>query len=246
MPDWQADGIILSARPHGEGNAVLSVLTADYGRHSGLVRGGISSKIRGNLQPGNRVRVNWRARLSEQLGQMQIELIQSIPALLLDSPLRLSGVASMCSLLDGALPERESQPGLYNGSVALLNVIVLDDENASWLEGYVRWELGLLAAVGYRLDLMRCVASGETVDLAYVSPKSGKAVALHHAGVFADRMLVLPKFLGGVSCPKHDWVAGLSLTGHFLSKRVFEVYNLGLPSQRKRLADMVDTRYNDS
>ena len=148
MPDWQAEAIILSVRPHGEGSAVISVLTADYGRHAGLVRGGASSKMRGIMQPGNRVRVSWRARLSEQLGQMRIELIQSVPALLLDSPLRLSGVASMCALLDGALPEREAQPGLFEGSAALLDVIVLDDDNFGWVEGYVRWELGLLAAVG--------------------------------------------------------------------------------------------------
>ena len=244
MPDWRAEGIVLSVRPHGESSAILSVLTADHGRHAGLVRGGSSSKIRGVIQPGNRVRVNWRARLYEQLGQMQIELIQSVPALLLDSPIRLSGVASMCALLDEALPEREAQPGLYDGSVALLDVILLDDDNACWLEGYVRWELGLLAAIGYRLDLTRCVASGQKADLAYVSPKSGGAVALHQAGVFADRMLVLPKFLGGVYCPKHDWIAGLSLTGYFLSKRVFAAHNSDLPTQRKRLADMVDTRYN--
>jgi DNA repair protein RecO (recombination protein O) len=244
MPDWRAEGIVLSVRPHGESSAILSVLTADHGRHAGLVRGGSSSKIRGVMQPGNRVRVNWRARLYEQLGQMQIELIQSVPALLLDSPIRLSGVASMCALLDETLPEREAQPGLYDGSVALLDVILLDDNNACWLEGYVRWELGLLAAIGYRLDLTRCVASGQKADLAYVSPKSGGAVALHQAGVFANRMLVLPKFLGGVYCPKHDWIAGLSLTGHFLAKRVFAAHNSDLPAQRKRLADMVDTRYN--
>jgi DNA repair protein RecO (recombination protein O) len=244
MPDWRAEGIVLSVRPHGESSAILSVLTADHGRHAGLVRGRSSSKIQGVIQPGNRVRVNWRARLYEQLGQMQIELIQSVPAMLLNSPMRLSGVASMCALLDEALPEREAQPGLYDGSVALLDVILLDDNNACWLEGYVRWELGLLAAVGYRLDLTRCVASGQKADLAYVSPKSGGAVALHQAGVFANRMLVLPKFLGGVYCPKHDWIAGLSLTGHFLAKRVFAAHNSDLPAQRKRLADMVDTRYN--
>ena len=151
----------------------------------------------------------------------------------------------MCALLDGALPEREAQPELYEGSVALLDVIVLDDDNIGWIEGYVHWELGLLSAIGYRLDLARCVASGKTADLAYVSPKSGGAVAIHQAGAFASRMLALPRFLGGVSCPKHDWIAGLSLTGYFLSKRAFAVHNLDLPAQRKRLADMVDTRYND-
>jgi DNA repair protein RecO (recombination protein O) len=150
----------------------------------------------------------------------------------------------MCALLDGALPEREAQPGLFEGSAALLDVIVLDDDNAGWVEGYVRWELGLLAAVGYRLDLARCVASGQTSDLAFVSPKSGGAVGRHKAGSFASRMLALPTFLGGVSCGKHDCVAGLDLTGHFLSKRVFAAHNLDLPTQRKRLADMVDSRYN--
>ena len=244
MPDWQAEGIILSVRPHGESSAILSVLTAEHGRHAGLVRGGSSSKIRGIIQAGNRVRVSWRARLIEQLGQMQVELIQSVPAMLLDSPLRLFGVASMCALLDETLPEREAQPGLYDGSVALIDVIVLDDDNACWLEGYIRWELGLLAAIGFRLDLSRCVASGETANLAYVSPKSGGAVALHQAGVFADRMLVLPKFLGGICCPNHDWVVGLNLTAYFLSRRVFAAQNMDLPAQRKRLADMVDTRYN--
>ena len=244
MPDWQAEAIILSVRPHGEGSAVLSVLTADHGRHAGLVRGGNSSKMRGIIQPGNLVRVIWRARLSDHLGQMQIELIKSIPALLLDSPLRLAGVASMCALLQGTLPEREVQQSLYEGSLALLDLIIMDDESAGWLEGYVRWELGLLAAAGYRLDLARCVASGKTADLAYVSPKSGGAVATSEAGIFANRLLILPKFLGGVLSAKHDWIAGLKLTGHFLSKRVFAAHNLDLPTQRNRLADMVDNRYN--
>ncbi len=243
MPDWQAEAIILSVRPHGEGGAVLSVLTGDQGRHAGLVRGGSSSKMRGILQPGNRIKVNWRARLAEQLGQMQVEVVQSTSAKLLDSPLRLSGIASMCALLDSVLPEREAQPELYDGSNALLDVIVLDEANAVWLEGYVRWELGLLAAVGYRLDLARCAASGKTSDLAYVSPKSGGAVALHQAGDFKSRMLALPRFLGGVSCLKHDWIAGLDLTGYFLSKRVFAAFNSDLPAQRKRLADMVCSRF---
>ncbi len=246
MPDWQAEAIIISVRPHGEGNAVVAVLTAEYGRHAGLVRGGSSSKMRGTLQPGNRVMASWRARLSEQLGQIQLEMVEAVPAKLLDAPLHLAGVASLCALLEAAMPEREPHPGLFAGTSALLSLIVMDEDNTSWLEGYVRWELGLLAAVGFGLDLDRCAASGKTDELAYVSPKSGGAVALYEAGVFANRLLVLPQFLGGVKCAQHDWVAGIALTGHFLAKRVFAAHNLDLPAQRKRLADMVDNRYNDN
>ena len=243
MPEWQADAIIISVRPHGEGNAVVSLLTADYGRHAGLVRGGASKKMRGTVQPGNRVQASWRARLSEQLGQMQLELTQAVAARFLDSPMRLAGVASVCALLEGALPEREPNERLYAGTDALLSVISMDDDDEGWLEGYVRWELGLLHAAGYQLDLDRCAASGETTNLAYVSPKSGGAVSRHHAGQFANRLLALPGFLGGVACPSHDWVAGLHLTGHFLAKRVFAAHNADIPAARRRLADIVAVSY---
>ena len=246
MPKWQADAIVLSVRPHGEGNAVVSLLTAEYGRHAGLVRGGASKKMRGTVESGNRVQASWRARLSEQLGQMQLELMQAVPARFLDSPLRLAGVASLCALLDGALPEREPHARLYAGTEALLSLISMDEDDSGWLEGYVRWELGLLDAVGYQLDLERCAASGETEKLAYVSPKSGSAVAKHHAGKFANRLLALPSFLGGVDCPSHDWVAGLDLTGHFLTKRVFATHNSDIPNARRRLADMVNIRYKQA
>ena len=246
MPEWQADAIIISVRPHGEGNAVVSLLTADYGRHAGLVRGGASKKMRGTVQPGNRVQASWRARLSEQLGQMQLELTQAVAARFLDSPMRLAGVASVCALLEGALPEREPNERLYAGTDALLSVISMDDDDEGWLEGYVRWELGLLHAAGYQLDLDRCAASGETTNLAYVSPKSGGAVSQHHAGQFANRLLALPRFLGGVACPSHDWVAGLDLTGHFLAKRVFAAHNADIPAARRRLADIVETRYKQA
>ena len=246
MPEWQADAIIISVRPHGEGNAVVSLLTADYGRHAGLVRGGASKKMRGTVQLGNRVQASWRARLSEQLGQMQLELTQAVAARFLDSPMRLAGVASVCALLEGALPEREPNERIYAGTDALLSVISMDDDDEGWLEGYVRWELGLLHAAGYQLDLDRCAASGETTNLAYVSPKSGGAVSRHHAGQFANRLLALPGFLGGVACPSHDWVAGLDLTGHFLAKRVFAAHNADIPAARRRLADIVETRYKQA
>ena len=243
MPEWQADALVLSTRPHGEGSVVVTVLTAEAGRHAGLVRGGSSSRMRGVLQPGNRVRVVWRARLPEQLGEMRLELLQSIPALFLDDALRLAGLASICALLDGSLPEREAQPKLFAGTNALLDLISIEDSSNRWLEGYIRWELGLLDAAGFQLDLARCAASGATDRLAYVSPRSGSAVAAGQAGEFANRMLALPAFLGGVACNRHDYDAGLSLTGHFLTRRLFGAHNQDIPPQRRRLADMVTGIY---
>ena len=126
MPEWQADAIFISVRPQGESNAGVSLLTANYGRHAGLVRGGASKKMRGTLQPGNRVQASWRARLNDQLGQMQVELTQAVAARFLDSPMRLAGVASISALLEGAMPEREPHAGLYAGTDALLSLIDID------------------------------------------------------------------------------------------------------------------------
>ena len=239
MPEWSEDALILSVRPHGEASALVTVMTSEQGRHAGLVRGGASSKLRGTLQPGNRVRASWRARLPEQLGQMQVELSQSVPALLLDDPLRLAGIASACALLEGSLPEREPHSGLYGATQALFDLICMEDSEHRWVEGYIRWELGLLQAVGFQLDLTSCAVTGDVSRLAHVSPKSGRAVAEGAAGEFAGRMLALPRFLGGVACNRHDYDAGLSLTGHFLERRVFAAYHVDLPPQRRRLADMV-------
>ena len=246
MPEWQASAIVLSVRPHGEANAVVSVLTAEHGRHAGLLRGGGSKKIRGVLQPGNRVQVSWRARLSEQLGLMRIELIQAVAAGVLDSPMRLAGIASICALLDGTLPEREPNPKIFAGTEALLSLIFMDQNEAGWMEGYIQWELGLLNAIGYQLNLRRCAASGATHGLAYVSPRTGCAIARSCAGEFVNRMLPLPSFLGGIACPSHDWIAGLRLTEHFLAKRVFAAQNIDIPKARKRLASIVENRYTNS
>ena len=57
-------------------------MTADY-RHAGLLRGGASKKMRGtcNLEIGCRP---LGARLSEQLGLLQLELTQAVAARFLD------------------------------------------------------------------------------------------------------------------------------------------------------------------
>jgi len=246
MPEWADEGLILSVRPYGENSALVSVLTSSQGRHAGLVRGASSAKMRGVLQPGNLVRASWRARLAEQLGQFTIELEDPVTALLLDDALRLSAVASACALLEGSLPEREAQPVLFEATGALLQLLRLEDPDNRWLEGYIRWELGLLQSVGFRLDLDHCAVTGQTGRLALVSPESGRAVADGEAGAVTGRMLALPRFLCGVAWNRHDFDAGLALTGHFLERRVFASYHVDIPPQRRRLADMVAGIYGGS
>lgn len=233
--DWQDEGIVLASRRHGEGDSVLSVLTREHGRHLGLVKGGASRRQRPVLEIGNRLTVIWRARLAEQLGQFQVEQATAVAAGLLDDPLRLAGLAAACAVTDLALPEREPHAEVFADLAALIEVIVAGA--AGWPRGYVSWELALLADLGFGLDLGHCAVTGATAGLAFISPKTGRAVTAAAGLPYAERLLVLPAFLTDrtAAADRADLLAGLRLTGHFLERHAF--HQSGHPGGNgKRLA----------
>jgi len=233
--DWTDQGIVLSARRHGESSVVLSLLTAAHGRHAGVVRGGQSRKRRGVLEPGNLVSAVWRARLEEHLGNFTIELETGHAARLLDRADRLAALTALCATVDTSLAEREPYPETFATSLRLIEALDGDD----WPAQYVAWELQLLATLGFGLDLSSCAATGATGDLAYVSPKSGRAVSAEGAGDWADRLLPLPLcLLGQGPAPDDEINDGLRMTGHFLAHWL--AYSLGnkpLPAARQRFVD---------
>lgn len=230
--DWTDEGIVLTVRRHGEHNAVLSLLTHAHGRHGGLVHGGAGKAARGALQPGNRLLVTWAARLAEQLGHLTWEPLTPHGARWLDDPLRLAALASACALAELSLPERVPHPGAYAGLAALLDSLADDD----WPALYAHWELGLLAELGYGLDLDRCAATGATERLIYVSPRSGGAVCESAGAPYRDRLLPLPGFLRtGEAASRTDVLDGLRLTGYFLERRALP--GPGLPPARCRLVE---------
>jgi DNA repair protein RecO (recombination protein O) len=232
---WTDDGIVLSARRHGETAAILVLLTHEHGRHAGLVLGATGKRLRGVLQPGNQVGATWRARLAEHLGTYTLEPAGGVAADLLDDGDRLAGLASACAVADLALPEREPHPRVHAGLAALLTAMADPALGDAWIAAYVRWELGLLADLGYGLDLTSCAVTGSGDDLVWVSPRTGRAVSRTAGEPYRDRLLALPPFLtgrGGGEVP--DLVAGLALTGHFLVRHVLNAHGQEEPPARHR------------
>lgn len=231
--EWSDEAIVLSARPHGESSALVMLLTEAHGRHAGLVRGGQRPRSRALFQTGNRVRARWWARLSDHLGSYVCEPVTSHAARLFDDPLRLTALSAAAAVCERALPEREPHPPCFHGFVALLGAM----EGEHWAEAYVRWELALLAELGFGLDLSRCAAGGENDQLAYVSPRTGRAVSLAAGEPYRDRLLALPGFLVGRGGGGPAEVGqGLRLTGYFLDRYVFAPHDRRLPPPRRRLA----------
>jgi len=242
--DWTDDGIVLSVRRHGETSAIVSLLTRDHGRHAGLVRGGAGRRARGVLQPGNRVAAAWRARLPEHLGTMTCELTASVAADFLDDRPRLAGLSAICAMADSALPEREPHGRLYEATIALLSAL---NTTPAWPSAYVKWELGLLAELGFGLDLGQCAAIGRNDQLAYVSPRSGRAVSLAAGEPYRDRLLALPPFLlaEGEAGDAGEVTQALRLTGHFFERHIFAPREKPLPAARDRLLELVAANATD-
>ncbi|MBV9078245.1 MAG: DNA repair protein RecO [Methylobacteriaceae bacterium] len=213
--NWTDDGLVIGLRAHGESAALVELMTRAHGRHLGLVHGARSRRLAPVLQPGNRVQAAWRARLDEQLGTYTVEPEISRAAALIASPLALAGLAALAAALR-LLPERDPHPALFE-TAELLADHLADASAAPAL--FVRFELVLLAELGFGLDLSACAATGATVDLAYVSPKSGRAVGRLPGEPWRDRLLPLPAFLAepGEAAPAAaELAAGFRLTAHFL------------------------------
>jgi DNA repair protein RecO (recombination protein O) len=233
--EWHDRAFVLTARRHGENGAIVELLTEEHGRHAGLVRGGQSPKLRAVLQLGNEVAAVWRGRLSEHLGTIACELVRPHAAGLLDDPDRLAGLTAAAALVAAALPERELYPDVFASFEGLLRAL---DSAADWPARYVGWERDLLAALGFGLDLGRCAVSGTTIDLAYVSPRTGRVVSRAAGLPYRDKLLVLPRFLWcDEPADRRQIELGMMLTEHFLVHHVFVPQGRTLPAARSRLAE---------
>lgn len=231
--DWRDEGILLTARRHGEHAAIIDVFTAEHGRHSGVVRGGGSRRMAPLLQPGAQLSVEWRARLEDHLGAYQFDVERSRAAAIMSDGDALAAMGSVAALLTAYLAEREPHPDFYAATVALLDLLGVAPD---WREAYVGWEVMLLAEIGFPLDLSRCGATGATEDLVWVSPRTGRAVSASAGAPYADRLLPLPGFLTGARGGTP--VEGLRLTGYFLTAWAAPAFGgHETPEARSRLLD---------
>ncbi|MCB1991897.1 MAG: DNA repair protein RecO [Geminicoccaceae bacterium] len=231
--EWRDEGILLSARPLGERDAVAAFLTFEHGRHAGLVRGGAGKRQGALLQPGNRLALTWSARLDQHLGAFALEPMRLHAATIMGDGEALLALGAATALVDIGSGERDPHPALY---AALLKLIEALGPGRDWHETYVRFELVLLAELGFAVDLEACAVTGATDDLAFVSPRTGRAVSNAAAGDLAARLLPLPGFLVGQGEADEESIAqGLRLAGHFLNRHILQPMDKAMPTARERL-----------
>lgn len=230
-----AQAVVCAVLPHGEHGAIARLMTPEDGLQPGYVRGGRSRRLRPVLLPGNIVQAEFRARTEEQLAGLTVELVHSRGPLL-SEPLAAAAIDWATSLTAVALPEGLPYPRLYEALDGLLGAIEHAPSARGWVAALARYELLLLADLGFGLDLSRCAATGTTGDLAFVSPRSGAAVSRAAGEAYAARLLPLPAFLSGAGGA--DWpelMEGLRLTGFFLDRDVLTERKQAVLAARERL-----------
>jgi DNA repair protein RecO (recombination protein O) len=227
---WTDDGIVLGVKRHGESSGILELMTREHGRHLGLVRGAFGTRMKPMLQPGNTVTASWRARLDEHLGNYTVEGLNLRASSFFSASHAVYGISHLAALMR-LLPERDPHGALYDALD-----LILDRLNDAGVAApmVARFELQLLAELGFGLDLEQCAATGVSDDLIYVSPKSARAVSRAAGEPWADKMLRLPAFLreADAVASARDLADGFALTGFFLSRHALEPRGLALADER--------------
>jgi DNA repair protein RecO (recombination protein O) len=229
--------IVIAVRPHGEHGAIVRALTPDAGVQAGYVRGGRSRRLRPVLLAGNIIQAEYRARTDAQLPQLAVELVASRGPLL-SEPLAAAAIEWSCALAASALPEGQTYPRLYAALDGLLQAVEAAPSARGWGAALVRYEMLMLAELGFGLDLSECAATGGTEELDFVSPRSGRAVSRAGAEGYGDRLFPLPAFLADGGVGKWEEIyQGLRITGHFLARDILLDRQADIFAARERLVD---------
>jgi len=232
------EGYIIKILKHGENSIILTVLTSAHGKLTGFVKGGLSKKKLGVYQLGNKISFNAYARVEENMPVFKgIELLESNVVHFLTDEKKLAVLSAFCDLFNQTLPENEPLEGLVR-SILMFMESLGDD---MWLKNYAILEFRLLYFLGIGLDLGSCAVTGQIDDLAFVSPKTGRAVCMQAGLPYKEKLFKYPHFaLNKNAIPtKEDVFDLLKMNAFFLKKNFFDAHGLQFPLSRANLQEIL-------
>ena len=115
------------------------------------------------LIAGNAVQAELSARTETQLPQATVELVHS-RAPLLGEPLPAAAIEWATALTASALPEGQPYPRLYVALTGLLEAVEAAPAASGWGAALVRYELLLLAELGFGLDWTAARRAGQAMS----------------------------------------------------------------------------------
>ena len=228
------EGYVLSAHKYGEKSLIVTLFSLNHGKITGFVSDALSKKNRGLFQVGNKLFFEASARLEENMRRFfRLELLELNAVLMMQDFKRLELMTSVVPMMLRLLNENEEALLLYETAGKVFKAKDIKE----MLTQYAYFEFYALEYLGLGLSLECCAVTGQTEGLAYVSPKTGKAVCKEVGAPYHDRLFDYPHFVVDKSdtASYAEIFNVLKMTEFFLYENFFKFHNLILPQSRANL-----------
>ena len=216
---WDDTGFLISKNKYSENSLIVEFFTENHGKVSGIIFGGTSKKIKGYIQTGNKLSLNFNSKSENKIGYFKVEICEVLSPLYFNNQKKLSCIISAMNLIKILTAELQKNKSIY---ILIENLYaLLDTEN--WIKNYIFWELELFKLLGYNLELEKLVEKVvDGNDLKYQSKS-------------LTNKKIVPNFLIDRNQNSENiktLLDGLKLVSDFLEKTILKPNNISFPISR--------------
>ncbi len=150
---------VLNRKPYSESSLIVDVFSEEYGRLSLMAKGarGKRSPLKGLLQPFTPLLLKWS-------GNSSMKTLRQAESISLGLPLtgiNLYSAMYINELIGRVLASDVASPSLFHDYLFALTELAQSQNPEPALR---RFELALLASLGYGVDFLHCAGSGEPIS----------------------------------------------------------------------------------
>ena len=216
---WDDTGFLISKNKYSENSLIVEFFTENHGKVPGIIFGGTSKKIKGYIQTGNKLSLNFNSKSENKIGYFKVEICEVLSPLYFNNQKKLSCIISAMNLIKILTAELQKNKSIY---ILIENFYaLLDTEN--WIKNYIFWELELFKLLGYNLELEKLVEKVvDGNDLKYQSKSLTNKKTVPNFLIDRNKNSENIKTL----------LAGLKLVSDYLEKTILKPNNISFPISR--------------
>jgi DNA repair protein RecO (recombination protein O) len=158
----KTEAIVLNKINYGDSSIIASLFTKDFGRLSGIIKGGRSpkSKIGSAVNQLNHLEIILYTKDTREVQLISNASIISHYSLIKSDFEKLQYALAVLELLKKLTPEHEANLRLFTGTVRILSLMEASNETALVLFG--RYFLFFLSEIGYEPQFGKCASCGKS------------------------------------------------------------------------------------
>jgi DNA repair protein RecO (recombination protein O) len=237
------EAFLLSKMKFSESSIIVSFLTKNHGILKGIIRNAFSKKNHNIYEIGNKFNITANSRLDSGLHKFTCEIIENNFFELISDKINLLTASVASELIYSLFPENLELNLTFRNYNNLIDLIIQNKQNKLiQYKEYLIFELMLQKEMGYELDLSSCAVCESSIDLKYISPKTGRAVCYEHGNAYENKIFLLPKFLLDFSeLPDRKSLEDCAkISEHFLNKYYFKQFGKEISYMRNVLLNKIN------